>query len=1165
MNVKQIVKFLLVLFCASLISVFILYYIVSEKLVQYKNEIEQKISSYTGYNVTVEDIDVGLIGVGFAIKLSNLEIKNKHSISDKNIFLGKTVKVELDIVKSIIEKKYVINRLLLSEVLADVNKQFVIDTFSKIFSPKIKEISENKVDLENFKSILIRNSNIYFYTQGKERIAFSNLNIDFIAHSKSDFFAQGSTYLDGVKFDEEIKFRAKFVGDVEDVFNADIKLDVSGTNLEVAKINSIHPLFEFDQGHISNFNLNLRWDKGEFDILNGQASIKDIVVSKDIKVNSSDVFVNYTKGELIDFSIKNVELYLPKLYKNNVYVDKIQGNINAKLKNKDIVLSSDNTKFYFNNLTVNSTYYFHKNKWNAYNYLFNVNLDAPADLQDIIAYVPEVEFPNLTLWLKGGLKTGTFVNSNFSISDSGIFNKKTKHKNNFKCAWALDYKDVMMLYADGWPQLLLDSGKLSIVNKKLNITVGKSAIIAEKIDNLTANMKDIASETSPLIIQGKIKNTTLDKGMSFINNSPLKSSFGAPLNLLAPKGKMDLDLELRIFFKKNSVEVKPTGKINISKANLYYKPLDINIENLDGEFDFSDVNFKSSNITCKVFAKDANASVNYLTNEDVLKISLASSIDALFLKKRFLTGKLADGIKGETNYSSKISIPLNGMFKEKKDETVNSKINNVSGKYLEKSSSKNGIKIDISSNLKGIELNYPKPFYKHKNKMQNFSLVLNILDNISVDLKANNLASAKILLANNRIKKGYINLGKQTKADFPGEDVFLIGGEIAKVDVSEWLDFFDFQQINNSDLNLNLNIFAQKLNIFDNNYNAVWLRFDNSKHSVELDGPKINGKFSYLTQDDKKIINLDFKYLYLSYGESKSSVLSNVKEFDLPIIVFDAQLFAVNNIDVGHTTIRFVPINSGYDLPSIKVKSPHYEFDGFGIWNVKEHNSSLKGKIKTSNLGKLLSIFSFGSTISKGSGDIDINFNWPKSPLDYNLEKIVGNMSFKVTDGHIMGVDPGIGKILGLLNLDSIKRRLKLDFSDVFNEGFAFDTFEGQIKFNENIANIENLSIAGPSANIELFGSTTIKDKTLDLNMYVTPKIGVGLPAAAAITAAGANPLVGVAFWFFDNVMISPKITNIITQHQYKVVGTWQEPNIKELGEIVLNPKNEKNNQKRNK
>ena len=63
-----------------------------------------------------------------------------------------------------------------------------------------------------------------------------------------------------------------------------------------------------------------------------------------------------------------------------------------------------------------------------------------------------------------------------------------------------------------------------------------------------------------------------------------------------------------------------------------------------------------------------------------------------------------------------------------------------------------------------------------------------------------------------------------------------------------------------------------------------------------------------------------------------------------------------------------------------------------------------------------------------------------------------------------MKIDPGIGKLLGVLSLQALPRRITLDFRDVFSEGFAFDEINGDVEIRNGIMNTDNLKFAGPAA-----------------------------------------------------------------------------------------------------
>jgi hypothetical protein len=70
--------------------------------------------------------------------------------------------------------------------------------------------------------------------------------------------------------------------------------------------------------------------------------------------------------------------------------------------------------------------------------------------------------------------------------------------------------------------------------------------------------------------------------------------------------------------------------------------------------------------------------------------------------------------------------------------------------------------------------------------------------------------------------------------------------------------------------------------------------------------------------------------------------------------------------------------------------------------------------------------------------------------LDY--PSMTGAFNVNIESGQFLKADPGLAKLLGVLSLQSLPRRLTLDFRDVFSEGFAFDFVRGDVTIQQGIA-----------------------------------------------------------------------------------------------------------------
>ena len=132
----------------------------------------------------------------------------------------------------------------------------------------------------------------------------------------------------------------------------------------------------------------------------------------------------------------------------------------------------------------------------------------------------------------------------------------------------------------------------------------------------------------------------------------------------------------------------------------------------------------------------------------------------------------------------------------------------------------------------------------------------------------------------------------------------------------------------------------------------------------------------------------------------------------------------------------------------------------------------------------------------------------------------------------------GLGRILSLVNLDSITRRLRLNFNDVLKKGFTFDELAGHFTFSNGVATTDDTLISSSSTKIAIKGNTNLLNQKLDLRVIVMPHI-TALPIAAAIAV---NPIAGAAAWAADKIFASQ--IQQIAQYWYSVTGTWSAPKV---------------------
>jgi uncharacterized protein YhdP len=129
--------------------------------------------------------------------------------------------------------------------------------------------------------------------------------------------------------------------------------------------------------------------------------------------------------------------------------------------------------------------------------------------------------------------------------------------------------------------------------------------------------------------------------------------------------------------------------------------------------------------------------------------------------------------------------------------------------------------------------------------------------------------------------------------------------------------------------------------------------------------------------------------------------------------------------------------------------------------------------------------------------------------------------------------------LLGILNLQALPRRLTLDFSDVFSEGFAFDFVRGDVRIDQGVASTNNLQMKGVVAGALIEGSADLDKETQDLKVVVVPEINAG---TASLYMATINPLVGLTSYLAQLILSKPLVS--AGTSQFHIDGTWSNPRV---------------------
>ena len=217
-------------------------------------------------------------------------------------------------------------------------------------------------------------------------------------------------------------------------------------------------------------------------------------------------------------------------------------------------------------------------------------------------------------------------------------------------------------------------------------------------------------------------------------------------------------------------------------------------------------------------------------------------------------------------------------------------------------------------------------------------------------------------------------------------------------------------------------------------------------------------------------------------------------------------------------------------------------------------NSGFEGNISTKNLTE--SILGLEGESNKelnflaGASNFNLDINWEGLPSQFDVNKIQGNLSFRVDDFETKEAESdfiGLSDFLKLISLFNVSNTFgdltNINFKEKFNKGFQADRVEGSLEFKRD-------QIKTTSPIIFQSGSGEFKwdgfiEKTkegelgnLDFDIVITLPLREYLPAYALILG---GPVTAVTVLIAGKAFKKP--LNKLSSGKWKVTGTTEDPN----------------------
>ncbi|MCP3698173.1 MAG: hypothetical protein GY920_06420, partial [Aliivibrio sp.] len=341
---------------------------------------------------------------------------------------------------------------------------------------------------------------------------------------------------------------------------------------------------------------------------------------------------------------------------------------------------------------------------------------------------------------------------------------------------------------------------------------------------------------------------------------------------------------------------------------------------------------------------------------------------------------------------------------------------------------------------------------------------------------------------------------------------------------------------------------------------------------AQVKSQEVDGKASWKGNDDL-LVQLDNLHIFIpSLDKPENQRGLNRAKVDDPLISeFDREFFRlmpnleltigdawIQGYKLGRVDTKLYKKGDTFYLDKLNITSGENKLAMSGSWvlNKESSHSAFKMTASGKNNSELLARFGVSSGVQKASYSIDADLNWDGAPWSIQVNTLSGELASRLGEGVITGVK-GAARFLGLFSIDSIIRKMKLDFRDVFDDGMAFNSFTGSGKMREGIFVSNNLTMDAVAGEMVIKGKADLNTRLVDAEVKFTPDLTSGIPIITAFAVAPQTAIIVLAV----ATAIAPVI-DVITQVNYKVEGPLESPTVKELsrsqGEYQLPEKTEK-------
>lgn len=706
--------------------------------------------------------------------------------------------------------------------------------------------------------------------------------------------------------------------------------------------------------------------------------------------------------------------------------------------------------------------------------------------------------------------------------------------------------DAAVKFQPDWPAAEHINGDVDFVGNGFSMR-GSASLGGVPVDRIEAGIERFSH--SELKVSAATR-TGADKLLELLRRSPLQKEYGQTLDQLDIAGPASVQYALDLPLHPDAPAGTMQGKVALDGARLHEREWKLLFEQARGEAAFDQNGFAADALQVQYAGHPARLSLraggHTRDSRHGFEGDLLGRVDAdALLDHAPNLAWLKPHVQGVSDWTVTVALPRTASAGVPPAPST----------------------LQLHSNLVGTRLDLPAPLDKAAAQALPTTVSIGLpMDKGDIDVGFGKLLALRARNGNGGSTGMRVEFGSsQVSGEVPASGI-VVAGRSERLDAIDWGTLTQGSKAGASADNTGsgsglalrgADVMVGKLQLIGSTFPETRLRLSPAGGGtrVRLDGAALAGNVM-LPQADGAPISADLERLYWRSATAAAASPAtapaaadpgqpapdgDVDPAKIPPLHIKVADLRFGDAVLGNTVLRTRRTPAGMRIEQLQAHHGEQVLDITGDWTgVGSLGATrLDARLQTGNMGALLSGFGFGNQISKGAGSLHLQAGWPGGPAGFNLAGLQGQMRLDLRNGQLVEVEPGAGRVLGLLSLTQLPRRLALDFRDFFSKGFAFNSIDGDVAFEAGQARTDNLAIKGPAAEIGIRGAANLVAQTYDQTIDVHPRTGNLLTVAGALAGGPVGAAIGAA----ANAVLNKPLGNIGAK-TYRVTGPWKEPKV---------------------